>query len=37
MESESDDLKLAIEEFYGEYEEEDLRLFRSKFLSDVEN
>ena len=37
MESESDDLKLAIEEFDGEYEEEDLRLFRIKFLSDVAN
>ena len=37
MESESDDLKLAIEEFDGEYEEEDLRLFRIKFLSEVAN
>ena len=26
MESESDDIKLAIEEFEGDYEEEDLRL-----------
>ena len=37
MDSESDDLKLAIEEFDGEYEEEDLRLFRIKFLSEVAN
>jgi ATP-dependent DNA helicase RecQ len=37
MESESDDLNLAIEEFDGEYEEEDLRLFRIKFLSEVAN
>ena len=37
MVSESDDLNLAIEEFDGEYEEEDLRLFRIKFLSEVAN
>ena len=37
MESESDDLKLAIEEFDGEFEEADLRLFRIKFLSEVAN
>lgn len=37
MESESDDLNLAIEEFDGEYEEEDLRLFRIKFLSEIAN
>ena len=37
MESESDDINLAIEEFDGEYEEEDLRLFRIKFLSEVAN
>ena len=37
IESESDDLTLAIEEFDDEYEEEDLRLFRIKFLSEVAN
>ena len=37
MEAESDDLKLAIDEFEGDYEEEDLRLFRIKFLSEVAN
>ena len=37
MESESDDLKLAIEEFDGEYEEDDLRIFRIKFMSEVAN
>jgi len=37
MEAESDDIKLAIEEFEGDYEEEDLRLFRIKFLSEVAN
>ena len=37
MESESDDLNLAIEEFDDEYEEEDLRIFRIKFLSEVAN
>jgi ATP-dependent DNA helicase RecQ len=37
MESESDDMSLAIEEFDGEYEEEDLRLFRIKFLSEIAN
>ena len=37
METESDDISLAVEEFNGEYEEEDLRLFRIKFLSEVAN
>lgn len=37
MESESDDISLAIDEFDGEYEEEDLRLFRIKFLSEIAN
>ena len=37
METESDDISLAIQEFDGEYEEEDLRLFRIKFLSEVAN
>ena len=37
MEAESDDIALAIEEFDGEYEEEDIRLYRIKFMSDVAN
>lgn len=37
MEAESDDLDLAAEEFDGDYEEEELRLFRLKFISDVGN
>ena len=37
IESESDDMNLAIDEFDGEYEEEDLRLFRIKFLSEIAN
>ncbi|MDE0967154.1 MAG: ATP-dependent DNA helicase [Flavobacteriaceae bacterium] len=37
MEAESDNIKLAIDEFEGDYEEEDLRLFRIKFLSEVAN
>ena len=37
MEAQSDDIALAIEEFDGEYEEEDIRLYRIKFMSDVAN
>lgn len=37
MEAESDDIALAIEEFDGEYEEEDIRLYRIKFMSEVAN
>jgi len=37
MEADSDDLKLVSEEFDGDYEDEDLRLFRLKFISDVGN
>jgi len=37
MEAESDDIASAIEEFDGEYEEEDIRLYRIKFMSDVAN
>ncbi len=36
-ETESDDIQAAIEEFDGDYEEEDLRIFRIKFLSEVAN
>jgi len=37
MEAESDDLQLAHEEFDGDYDEEELRLMRIKFLSEVAN
>ena len=37
MEADSDDLNLALDEFDGEYEDEELRLFRLKFISEVGN
>ncbi len=37
MEAESDDLGLAYEEFDGDYSEEELRIMRIKFMSDVAN
>jgi ATP-dependent DNA helicase RecQ len=37
MEADSDDLHLVSEEFDGDYEDEELRLFRLKFISDVGN
>lgn len=37
LESDSDDLKEAHEEFDGDYDEEELRLMRIKFMSDVAN
>ena len=37
IESDSDDIHIAVEEFDGEYEEEDIRLYRIKFMSDVAN
>jgi ATP-dependent DNA helicase RecQ len=37
MEAESDDLNLAFEEFDGDYEEDELRLFRMKFIGEVGN
>jgi ATP-dependent DNA helicase RecQ len=37
MEAESDKISLAMEEFEGEYEEEELRMFRIKFISEVAN
>ncbi|WP_193316008.1 ATP-dependent DNA helicase RecQ [Flavicella marina] len=37
MEAESDDIQEAMDEFDGDYEEEDLRLMRIKFLSEVAN
>ncbi|MBT8273056.1 MAG: DNA helicase RecQ [Bacteroidia bacterium] len=37
MESETDKISKAVEEFEGEYEDEDLRLYRIKFISEVAN
>ena len=37
MEADSDELHLASDEFDGDYEEEELRLFRLKFISEVGN
>ncbi len=37
MEAESDKISLAMEEFEGEYEEEELRLFRINFISKIAN
>ncbi|MEW4925242.1 RecQ family ATP-dependent DNA helicase [Algibacter sp. 2305UL17-15] len=37
MESESEDINDAIEEFDGDYDDEELRLYRIKFFSEVAN
>ena len=37
IESESDDIEIALTEFDGEYDEFELKLFRIKFLSDLAN
>ena len=37
LESDTDDLEEAMSEFDGEYEEEELRLYRLKFISEVAN
>ena len=37
MEADTDDISIAFNEFNNEYEEDDLRLFRLKFISDVGN
>ena len=37
MEAENNDIQGAVEEFDGEYEEDDLRIFRIKFMSEVAN
>ncbi len=37
MEAESDKISEAIEEFEGDYEEEEMRLYRIKFISEVAN
>jgi len=37
LESESEDISVALEEFNGEFDEEELRIYRIKFLNDVSN
>ena len=37
MESETDSIDDAIEEFDGDYDDEELRLYRIKFISEVAN
>ena len=37
MESETDKIDVAIDEFDGEYDDEELRLYRIKFISEVAN
>ena len=37
MEAESDEITTAIEEFEGDYEEEEIRLYRIKFMTEVAN
>ena len=36
-ESKTDDIKLALNEFEGEFDEDEIRLYRLKFLSEVAN
>lgn len=37
LEAETDDVEAAMEEFEGDYEDEELRLYRLKFISEVAN
>ncbi len=37
MDSETDKISTAVEEFEGDYEDEELRLYRIKFISDIAN
>jgi len=37
LEANTDDLEVALKEFDGEYEDEELRLYRLKFISEVAN
>jgi len=37
IESESDSIEQALDEFEGDYEEEELRLYRMKFMSEIAN
>jgi ATP-dependent DNA helicase RecQ len=37
IESDSDEINIAVEEFDNDYEESDLRLYRLKFINDLSN
>ena len=37
LEAETDDIDEAMEEFDGDYEDDELRLYRLKFISEVAN
>ncbi|XHP74745.1 ATP-dependent DNA helicase RecQ [Arenibacter antarcticus] len=37
LEADTDDLEVALKEFEGDYEDEELRLYRLKFISEVAN
>jgi ATP-dependent DNA helicase RecQ len=37
MESQTDKIESAMDEFDGEYDDEELRLYRIKFISEVAN
>ena len=37
MEAETDDIKEAIDAFEGDFEEEDIRFYRLKFISEIAN
>ena len=37
MESDTDKIDAAMEEFDGDYDDEELRLYRIKFISEVAN
>jgi ATP-dependent DNA helicase RecQ len=37
MESKTDNIDVAIKEFDGDYDDEELRLYRIKFISEVAN
>jgi len=37
IDAETDDIETALKEFGGDYDEEELRLFRIKFISEVAN
>ena len=37
IEADSDSIKQALEEFDGDFDEEELRLYRLKFMSEIAN
>ena len=37
LDAETDNIEVALKEFEGEYEDEELRLYRLKFMSEVAN